>query len=78
MQTNEFVYTYTNNMLLQVLINKFQQISSINPYNIHSATKYRPVFVVLMLNNSALDRLYIDLASVVHEFAEAKARRVTF
>src|SRR6218665_1032131 len=44
-------------MLPQVFINQFKQISSINPYNIRSATKYRPVFVVLMLNNSALDRL---------------------
>ena len=44
-------------MFPQVFINQFQQISSINPYNIRSATKYRPVFVVLMLNNSALDRL---------------------
>ena len=60
MQTNEFVYKYTNNiinMLPQVFINQFQQISSINPCNIRSATKYRPDFVVLMLNSSALDRL---------------------
>ena len=56
MQTNEFVYKYTNNMLPQVFINQFQQIYSINPYNIRSATNYRPVFVVLMLSNSALDR----------------------
>jgi len=54
-QTNEFVCKYTNNMLPQVFINQFQQISSINPYNIRSAI--RPVFVVLMLNNPALDRL---------------------
>jgi len=54
-QTNEFVYKYTNNMLPQVLINQFQQISSISPYNIRSATKSRPVFVVLILNHSALD-----------------------
>ena len=44
-------------MLPQVFINKFQQISSIIPYNIRSTTKYRPVFFVLMINNSALDRL---------------------
>jgi len=59
-KTNEFVYKYTNNiinMLPQVFINQFQQIYCINPYNIRSATKYIPVFVVLMLNNSALDRL---------------------
>src|SRR6218665_1770495 len=40
----------------QAFTNQFQQISSINSYNIRSATKYRPVFVVLMLTNSALDR----------------------
>ena len=57
MQTNEFVYKYTNNTLPQVFINQYQQISSISPYNIRSATKYRPVFVVLMLNSSELDRL---------------------
>ena len=56
MQTNEFVYRYNNNMLPQVFIDQFQQISSINLYNIRSATtcKYGPVFVVLLLNNSAL------------------------
>ena len=52
MQTNEFVYKYTNNMLPQVFINQFQQISSISPYNIRSATKS---FVVLILSHSALD-----------------------
>ena len=31
MQTNEFVYKYTNNMLPQLFITQFQQISSINP-----------------------------------------------
>src|SRR6218665_1061597 len=54
---NSCINLYTNNMLPQVFINQFQQISSINPYNIRSATKYRQVFIVLMLNNSALDRL---------------------
>ena len=40
-----------------MFINEFQQISSIYPYrpNIRSAAKSRPVFFVLMLNNSALD-----------------------
>ena len=63
MQTNEFVYKYTNNMLPHFFINQFKQISSINSYNIRSATKYRPVFVVLMLNDSALDRLLGSLDS---------------
>ena len=43
-QTNEFMYKYTNNMLPQGFPNQFQQISSINPYNIHSAANYRPDF----------------------------------
>jgi len=45
-QTNEFVYKFTNNrpMLPQVFISQFQQISSINPYNIRTAAKSRPDF----------------------------------
>jgi len=46
-QTDEFVYKFT--MLPQVFINQFQQISSINPYNIRSAAKSRPVFFVVLM-----------------------------
>ena len=37
-------HKYTDNMFPQVFINQFQQISSINPYNIRSAIMSRPVF----------------------------------
>jgi len=43
-QTNEFVYKFTNNVLPQVFISQFQQISSINPYNNRSAAKSKPDF----------------------------------
>jgi len=38
------MYKYTNCVLPKLFINQFQKISSINPYNIRTATNYRPVF----------------------------------